>query len=57
MRPTFTIIAVAINFLVFITILATLLDENHKSNVISTLFFALMEAGLILNTLLICTAR
>ena len=54
---TFTIIAVAINFLVFITILAMLLDENHKSNVISTLFFALMEAGLILNTLLICTAR
>lgn len=57
MRLTFTIIAVAINFLVFITILATLLDKNRKSNVISTLFFVLMEAGLTLNTLLICTAR
>lgn len=34
MRLTFTIIAVAINFLVFITVLAMLLDENHKSNVI-----------------------
>ena len=57
MRLIFTIIAVAINFLVFITVLAMLLDENHKSNVISTLFFTLMEAGMILNTLLICTAR
>ena len=36
---------------------AFLMSRNYKGNQFSTAFFLLMEAGMILNTVLICTAR
>nr|DAV21355.1 MAG TPA: hypothetical protein [Caudoviricetes sp.] len=57
MRLSLTIIAVAINILVFTTLFAFLMSRNYKDNQFSTAFFLLMEAGMILNTVLICTAR
>lgn len=57
MRLPLTIIAVAINILVFVTLAAFLMSRNYKDNMFSTAFFLLMEAGMILNTVLICTAR
>lgn len=57
MRLPLTIIAVAINILVFTTLDAFLMSRNYKINQFSTAFFLLMEAGMILNTVLICTAR
>ena len=53
MRLPLTIIAVAINILIFTTLAAFLMSRNYKGNQ----FFLLMEAGMILNTVLICTAR
>ena len=57
MRLPLTIIAVAINILIFTTLAAFLMSRQYKSNQFSTAFFLLMEAGMILNTVLICTAR
>lgn len=57
MRLPLTIIAVAINILVFTTLFAFLMSRNYKGNQFPTAFFLLMEAGMILNTVLICTAR
>ena len=57
MRLPLTIIAVAINILVFTTLAAFLMSRNYKVNQFSTAFFLLMEAVMILNTVLICTAR
>lgn len=57
MRLPLTIIAVAINILIFTTLAAFLMSQNYKGNQFSTAFFLLMEAGMILNTVLICTAR
>lgn len=57
MRLPLTIIAVAINILVFTTLFAFLMSRNYKCNQFSTAFFLLMEAGMVLNTVLICTAR
>nr|DAG48883.1 MAG TPA: hypothetical protein [Caudoviricetes sp.] len=57
MRLPLTIIAISINILVFTTLFAFLMSRNYKGNQFSTAFFLLMEAGMILNTVLICTAR
>lgn len=59
MRLPLTIIAVAINILVFTMWTAFLMTQisEEKMPMLSTFFFALMELGLILNTILICTAR
>ena len=59
MRLPLTIIAVAINIIVFTTLTAFLVTQisEQKTPMLSTFFFALMELGLILNTILICTAR
>lgn len=59
MRLPLTIIAVAINIIVFITLAAFLMTQinEQKMPMLSTFFFAMMELGLILNTILICTAR
>lgn len=59
MRLPLTIIAVAINILVFTMWAAFLMTQisEEKMPMLSTFFFALMELGLILNTVLICTAR
>lgn len=59
MRLPLTIIAVAINILVFTTSTAFLMTQIREMKIpmLSTFFFALMELGLILNTILICTAR
>lgn len=57
MRLPLTIIAVAINILIFTTLAAFLMSRAYKGNQFSTAFFLLMEAGMILNTVLICTAR
>ena len=57
MRLLLTIIAVAINIIVFVTLAAFLTSRNYKSSPLSTVFFLLMEAGMVLNTVLICTAR
>lgn len=59
MRLPLTIIAVAINILVFTMWAAFLMTQigENKTPMLSTFFFALMELGLILNTILICTAR
>nr|DAQ84698.1 MAG TPA: hypothetical protein [Caudoviricetes sp.] len=59
MRLPLTIIAVAINIIVFTTLTAFLMTQisEKKTPMLSTFFFALMELGLILNTILICTAR
>lgn len=50
MRLPLTIIAVAINILIFTTLAAFLMSRNYKGNQFSTAFFLLMEAGMILNT-------
>ena len=59
MRLPLTIIAVAINILVFTTLTAFLMTKINEQKIpmLSTFFFALMELGLVLNTILICTAR
>lgn len=59
MRLPLTIIAVAINIIVFTMWAAFLMTQisEEKMPMLSTFFFALMELGLILNTILICTAR
>lgn len=59
MRLPLTIIAVAINILVLIMVTAFLMTQINEQKIpmLSTFFFALMELGLILNTILICTAR
>lgn len=59
MRFPLTIIAVAINIIVFTTLAVFLMTQigENKTPMLSTFFFALMELGLILNTILICTAR
>lgn len=57
MRLPLTIITVAINILIFTTLAAFLMSRNYKGNQFSTAFFLLMEAGMILNTVLIYTAR
>lgn len=59
MRLPLTIIAVAINILVFTTLTAFLMTKinEQKMPMLSTFFVALVELGLILNTILICTAR
>lgn len=59
MRLPLTIIAVAINILVFTMWAAFLVTQisEQKMPMLSTFFVALVELGLILNTILICTAR
>ncbi len=59
MRLPLTIIAVAINIIVFTMLTAFLMTQisEMKIPMLSTFFFALMELGLILNTILICTVR
>lgn len=59
MRLPLTIIALAINTIVLATLTAFLMTQinEQKTPMLSTFFFALMELGLILNTILICTAR
>nr|DAF03972.1 MAG TPA: hypothetical protein [Caudoviricetes sp.] len=59
MRLPLTIIAVAINIIVFTMLTAFLMTQisEQKMPTLSSFFFALMELGLILNTILICTAR
>lgn len=59
MRLPLTIIAVAINIIVFMPLTAFLMTQinEQKMPTLSTFFFAVMELGLILNTILICTAR
>ena len=59
MRLPLTIIAVAINIIVFTTLATFLMTQisEQKIPMLSTFFFALMELGLILNTILICAAR
>ncbi len=59
MRLPLTIIAVAINIIVFTMWAAFLMTQisEEKMPMLSTFFFAVMELGLILNTILICTAR
>lgn len=57
MRLPLTIIAISINILVFTALFAFLMSRNYKGNQFSTTFFLLMEAGMVLNTVLICTAR
>nr|DAP12148.1 MAG TPA: hypothetical protein [Caudoviricetes sp.] len=59
MRLPLTIIAVAINILVFTMWAAFLMTQisEQKMPMLSTFFVALVELGLILNTILICTAR
>ncbi len=59
MRLPLTIIAVAINILVFTMWAAFLMTQisEEKITMFSTFVVALVELGLILNTILICTAR
>lgn len=59
MRLPLTIIALAINTIVLATLTAFLMTQisEEKMPMLSTFFFALMELELILNTILICTAR
>ena len=59
MRLPLTIVAVAINIIVFTMLTAFLMTQisEQKIPMLSTFFFAVMELGLILNTILICTAR
>lgn len=58
-RMIFSLIAIAINILVFTTLFAFLIGQirENKIQVISTVFFTIMEMGIVLNTVLICTAR
>lgn len=59
MRLPLTIIAVAINILIFTMWAAFLMTQisEEKTTMFSTFVVALVELGLILNTILICTAR
>ena len=59
MRLPLTIIAVAINIIVFTMLTAFLMTQisEQKIPMLSIFFFALMELGPVLNTILICTAR
>lgn len=59
MRLPLTIIAVAINIIVFTTLAAFLMTQINKQKIpmFSIFFFTVMELGIILNTILICTAR
>lgn len=59
MRLPLTIIAVAINISVFTMWAAFLMTQisEEKTTMFSTFVVALVELGLILNTILICTAR
>lgn len=59
MRLPLTIVAVAINIIAFTTLTAFLMAQisEQKIPMLSTFFFAVMELGFILNTILICTAR
>lgn len=58
-RMIFSLIAIAINILVFATLFAFLLGQTreNKIQIVSTVFFIIMEMGIVLNTVLICTAR
>ena len=56
MRLPLSIIAVAINIIVFVAMGTFLLVETEKSNLIFTTFLILLEIGCALNTLLIVTA-
>lgn len=59
MRLPLTIIAVAINIIVFTTLAAFLMTQINEKKIpmFSIFFFTVMELGIILNTILICTAR
>lgn len=59
MRLPLTIIAVALNIMVFTMVTAFLMGQinQRKIPMLSTFFFTLMDIGLALNTVLICTAR
>lgn len=59
MRLPLTIIAVAINIIVFTTLVAFLMTQINEQKIpmFSIFFFTVMELGIILNTILICTAR
>lgn len=59
MRLPLTIIAVAINIIVFTTLAAFLMAQINEQKIpmFSIFFFTVMELGIILNTILICTAR
>lgn len=59
MRLPLTIIAVALNIMVFTMLTAFLMGQinQRKIPMLSTFFFTLMDIGLALNTVLICTAR
>lgn len=59
MRLPLTIIAVALNIMVFTMVTAFLMGQinQRKIPMLSTCFFTLMDIGIALNTVLICTAR
>lgn len=59
MRLPLTIIAVAINIIVFTTLAAFLMTQINEQKIpmFSIFFFTVMELGIILNTILIFTAR
>lgn len=59
MRLPLTIIAVALNIMVFTMTTAFLMGQinQRKIPMLSTFFFTLMDIGIALNTVLICTAR
>lgn len=60
MRTAATLVAIAINIVVFVSILAFMIeqiDKEKKIPVIATLFFMMAEIGLAIDTVLICTVR
>lgn len=59
MRLPLTIIAVALNIMVFTMVTAFLMGQinQRKIKMLSTFFFTLMDIGIALDTVLICTAR
>ena len=59
MRLPLTIIAVALNIMVFTMVTAFLMGQinQRKIPMLSACFFTLMDIGIALNTVLICTAR
>lgn len=59
MRTVATIITVVINIVTFVSLLAFVIEQIEKQKIpaISTLFFMMMEIGLAIDTVLICTAR
>lgn len=60
MRTAATLVAIAINIVAFVSILACMIDQIEKEKkipAISTLFFMTVEIGLAIDTVLICTAR